>query len=77
MRDERILMSQDKNLRKRHMKGAILVRFICVLSLWLLLCYLLLSQRTFTLWTLFVIIASGIIIFVPLYKKHIRDGKGK
>lgn len=59
------------------MKGTILVRFICVLSLWLLLCYLLLSQRTFTLWTLFVIIASGIIIFVPLYKKYIRDGKGK
>lgn len=59
------------------MKGTILVRFICVLSLWLLLCYLLISQRTFTLWTLFVIIASGIIIFVPLYKKYIRDGKGK
>lgn len=70
-------MSQDKNLRKRQMKGAIFVRFICVLLLWLLLCFLLLSQRTFTLWTLFVIIASGIIIFVPLYKKHIRDGKGK
>lgn len=70
-------MSQDKNLRKRQMKGAILVRFICVLLLWLLLCFLLLSQRTFTLWTLFVIIASGIIIFVPLYKKHIRHGKGK
>lgn len=59
------------------MKTTIIIRFAFLLLLWLLLCYLLLSQRSLTLWTLFVIIASGIIIFVPLYKKYVRGNGGQ
>ncbi len=59
------------------MNGTVITRFVCILALWMLLCYLMLSQRSLTLWTAFVVIASGIIVFVPLYKKYIRDGKGR
>lgn len=55
------------------MTGATLVRFICIAALWLLLCFLMIAGRPFTLWTLFVIVASGIVVFVPLYKKYIRN----
>lgn len=49
------------------------VRFGCIAVLWVALCWLVISgSRPFTLWTLFVIIASGIIVFVPLYKKYVR-----
>ena len=59
------------------MKEPVIFRFICILALWLMLCYMMVSRRPFTLWVLFVIVASGIIVFVPLYKKYIRDGKGR
>lgn len=59
------------------MRTTVIIRFAFLLSLWLLLCYLLISQRALTLWTLFVIIASGIIIFVPLYKKYVKGNDGK
>ncbi|MBQ9076626.1 MAG: hypothetical protein IJY31_02120 [Muribaculaceae bacterium] len=59
------------------MKGAVIFRFICIVALWLMLCYLVVSRQPFTLWVLFWIVASGIIVFVPLYKKYMRDGKGK
>lgn len=42
----------------------------CIAILWLLLCYILVATRPFTLWLLFVIVASGIVVFVPLYKKY-------
>ena len=51
------------------------VRLGCITILWLLLCYLLLSTRPLTLWLIFTIIASGIIVFVPLYKKYVRNAK--
>ena len=41
-----------------------LIRFICILLLWVGLCWLLLKNAA--------IVASGIIIFVPLYKKYVR-----
>ena len=59
------------------MKGSIVFRFICLAALWLILCYLMIQGRGFNLWTIFVIIASGIVVFVPLYKKYIRNGKSK
>lgn len=47
------------------------LRFACILLLWLCLCYLLLSRtKPITLMTLFTVVASGIIVFVPLYKKY-------
>lgn len=59
------------------MKTSILIRFICILALWLLLCYLMLQGRGLNFYTLFVVIASGIIVFVPLYKKHIKGNDEK
>lgn len=59
------------------MNASTIIRLACLTALWVLLCYLLIQGRGFNLWTLFVIVASGIVVFVPLYKKHKRDGKGK
>ena len=55
------------------MSTANIIRFGLVGALWLALCYLLVSRmREVTLLNLFPIIASGIIIFVPMYKKYIK-----
>lgn len=54
------------------MNNATKFRMVCIELLWIALCYLLVSSGPFTLKTLFVIVASGIIVFVPLYKKHFR-----
>lgn len=35
------------------------------------------ASQPFTLWVLFVIVASGIVVWAPLYKKYIKNGKGK
>lgn len=53
------------------------IRFIFILALWLILCYIVVaSQPRVTLYTIFVVIASGIVVWVPLYKKYIRkNGK--
>lgn len=50
-----------------------LIRFGCILLLWLGLCIMLLSRvEKIDLLVLFWIVASGIIVFVPLYKKYIK-----
>lgn len=55
------------------MSTANIIRFGLVGVLWLALCYLLVSRmRQMTLVSLFPIVASGIIIFVPMYKKYIK-----
>ena len=54
------------------MNNATKFRMLCIVLLWVALCYLLVTSGPFTLKTMFVIIASGIVVFVPLYKKHIR-----
>ena len=54
------------------MNNATKFRMVCIVLLWIALCYLLVSSGPFTLKTLFVIVASRIIVFVPLYKKHFR-----
>lgn len=56
----------------RVMKKTILFRLACVVLLWLALCYLVAVSPTLPFMKAFVIIASGIIVFVPLYKKYIR-----
>lgn len=53
------------------------IRFIFLAALWLVLCYMVIASQPVTLWTLFVIVASGIVVWVPLYKKYIKNGKGK
>lgn len=44
----------------------------CIALLWVLLCYLLIASQPFTLKTMLIIVASGIVVFVPLYKKHFK-----
>lgn len=51
------------------------IRFGFIAALWLALVWLVVTSRPFTLWTLFVITASGIVVWVPLYKKYIKNGK--
>jgi hypothetical protein len=50
------------------------IRFACILGLWLFLVYLLLTRAArIDFMVIFAIVASGIIVFVPLYKKYIKN----
>lgn len=50
------------------------IRFGFIFVLWLVLCYLLLTRvPKIDFMTIFSIVASGIIVFVPLYKKYRRN----
>lgn len=51
--------------------GNIQISFI--IALWLFLTILILIYAELTLYTLFVIAASGIIVFVPIYKARRRE----
>lgn len=60
------------------MKGAVIFRMACIAVLWILICVwyvdmLVKSNTGITLRTLFPIVASGIIIIVPLYKKYFKN----
>ena len=57
------------------MKGSDIFRFACLALLWLALCYILVASQPMNLRVIFVIIASGIIVFVPIYKKYVRSKK--
>ncbi len=51
-------------------------RFACVALLWLALCVILLARvERVDFMVLFAIVASGIVVFVPLYKKYVRNRK--
>lgn len=51
---------------------SVIIRFVILGVLWLgLVCYLI-AHAPVTLYTVFVIVASAIIVFVPMYKKYIR-----
>ena len=52
-------------------------RFVCLVLLWIFLCVMLISRREFDFMVLFSIVASGIIIFVPLYKKYKKNKNDK
>ena len=54
------------------MNKALVFRMCCIVALWLVLCYLMIISQPFTLKVLLIIVASGIIVFVPLYKKYFR-----
>ncbi|MDR1406912.1 MAG: hypothetical protein LBJ23_02540 [Tannerella sp.] len=50
---------------------------ICIILLWGILCYLLLTYGgPVDAYTIFILIASGIVVFVPLYKNRRRPGGG-
>lgn len=52
-----------------------IVRFAILGVLWLGLVVYILTHSQVTLYTLFVCIASWIIIFVPMYKKYVKKDK--
>lgn len=60
------------------MKGAVIFRLLCIAALWILICVwyvdrLVKTGTEINLRTLFPILASGIIIIVPLYKKYFKN----
>lgn len=58
------------------MKFSIIIRFVLLGILWLALCYWMLKgQQRITLYHLFVVFVSGVIIFVPMYKKYVGNGR--
>ncbi len=54
------------------MDRSVIFRFVVLGVLWLVLVGYILTHSRFTLYTGFVIVASAIIIFVPMYKKYVR-----
>lgn len=60
------------------MKWSVIIRFVILGILWLLLCgYIIARTPRITLYTIFVIVASAIIIFVPMYKKYVQKDSNK
>ncbi|MDR1981553.1 MAG: hypothetical protein LBQ39_08045 [Tannerellaceae bacterium] len=48
-------------------------QIVCILLLWGFLCYLLLTySETIDFHVIFVLVASAIIVFVPIYKQRRR-----
>ncbi len=67
-----VILQFTKNYWTEMTTGNI-IRFACVLVLWLALCCILLtSVKRIDFNVVFTIVASGIIVFVPLYKKYVR-----
>ena len=59
------------------MKRTLIFRLVCLVALWLILSYMVVASQPFTLKVAFVIIASGIIVFVPFWKKYIKEAAPK
>ncbi len=62
------------------MKMSVVLRFLVIGLIWAGACGVLIARMiaegtAVNLMTVFPIIASGIIVFVPLYKKYIRNDK--
>jgi len=60
------------------MKTSVILRFVIIGLLWLALVAMMVARTPrFTAYTAFVIVASGIIVFVPLYKKYVKNGSDR
>lgn len=58
-----------------NMKTSVIIRFIILGIIWMALVVMIVARtKQFTLYTAFVIVASAIIIFVPMYKKYVKNG---
>ena len=55
----------------------ILIRLAFIALLWLALVALILSSARIDIFTLFAIFASGVVVFVPLYKKYFGKQNGQ
>ena len=55
------------------MSAGNIVRFVCIALLWIGLCCLLAARsERVDFMVVFTIVASGIVVFVPLYKKYVK-----
>lgn len=60
------------------MKTSVIIRFVLLGLVWLATVGLLIARSgRITPYLLFVIIASAIIIFVPMYKKYVKNDHKK
>lgn len=62
------------------MKFSVVLRFVIIGCLWAAVCACYLTRlfalgASLTLMSLFPVVASGIVVFVPLYKKYVRNGR--
>lgn len=57
------------------MRKGDIIRFLFILFLWLALCYIMVVSQPLSLRVILVIIASAIIVFVPIYKKYKKSSK--
>ena len=58
------------------MKASTIARFVIIGLIWAVFCgMLLLRAGRITLYLIFVIVASAIIIFVPMYKKYVKNDR--
>ena len=57
------------------MNTSVIIRFVILGVLWLAVVALLMSTRPLTPYLAFVIVASAIIVFVPMYKKYVKNDK--
>lgn len=58
------------------MRISVILRFAVLFVLWALLVGYIVLHVKVTLYIIFVIIASAIIIFVPMYKKYVKMNQG-
>lgn len=56
------------------MKKDVIIRIVLLAVAWVATVALLVTSRPLTPYLCFVIVASAIIVFVPVYKKYIRNG---
>ncbi|MDE6307166.1 MAG: hypothetical protein K2L90_11340 [Muribaculaceae bacterium] len=63
--------------QRQRITTAVAIRLACICLLWIALVWLVVRSQPLTAWTLFIVAASAIVVFVPLYKKYVRDTKGK
>lgn len=59
------------------MKTTHIISLLLLALLWVGLCVTLATRAGLTPYNVFVMIASGIIIFVPLWKKYVRQTQDK
>lgn len=50
---------------------------ICLTLLWVILCIFVITGSGINFMTIFAIVASGIIVFVPIYKSKKREKEGR
>lgn len=50
---------------------------VCLALLWVILCYFVIAGSGLNFMSVFAIVASGIIVFAPIYKSKKREKEGK